>query len=169
MKELNKEKLNEYKESKEVLYIYKLPCSLYDSGYEYIIIGNVKEDFYGNVRYFKPSDWFCRIGSGSLLPTVCATLNKSGKIKEYVNIYQKPDIIKLRFLIQRSVVNPSQSLIILTPEEIIQESLWGIQVIKEFKVNRIDVFKTDTTSSIAFQEFMKVSEPIYKMWKEKNE
>jgi hypothetical protein len=47
--------------------------------------------------------------------------------------------------------------------------LWGIQVVKEFKVNRVDVFKTDINSTVAFQEFMKVSEPIYKMWKEKNE
>lgn len=164
--EINKEQIVVLKENKEVLYFYKLPCSLYHSGFEYVIVGNILKDAYDNVRYFKSEDWFARIESGSLLPLVCSTLNKSGKIKEYVNIYQKPDIIKLRLLIQRSVLNSTD---ILTPKEVIQESLWGIQVIKEFKVNRVDVFKTDINPTVAFQEFMKVSEPIYKMWKEKNE
>ena len=164
--EINKEQIVALKENKEVLYFYKLPCSLYHSGFEYVIVGNILKDAYDNVRYFKSEDWFARIESGSLLPLVCSTLNKSGKIKEYVNVYQKPDIIKLRLLIQRSVLNSTD---ILTPKEVIQESLWGIQVIKEFKVNRVDVFKTDINPTVAFQEFMKVSEPIYKMWKEKNE
>ena len=164
--EINKEQIVALKENKEVLYFYKLPCSLYHSGFEYVIVGNILKDAYDNVRYFKSEDWFARIESGSLLPLVCSTLNKSGKIKEYVNVYQKPDIIKLRLLIQRSVLNSTD---ILTSKEVIQESLWGIQVIKEFKVNRVDVFKTDINSTVAFQEFMKVSEPIYKMWKEKNE
>ena len=164
--EINKEQIIALKENKEVLYFYKLPCSLYHSGFEYVIVGNILKDAYDNVRYFKSEDWFARIESGSLLPLVCSTLNKSGKIKEYVNVYQKPDIIKLRLLIQRSVLNSTD---ILTPKEVIQESLWGIQVIKEFKVNRVDVFKTDINPTVAFQEFMKVSEPIYKMWKEKNE
>lgn len=164
--EINKEQIVALKENKEVLYFYKLPCSLYHSGFEYVIVGNILKYAYDNVRYFKSEDWFARIESGSLLPLVCSTLNKSSKIKEYVNIYQKPDIIKLRLLIQRSVLNSTG---VLTPKEVIQESLWGIQVVKEFKVNRVDVFKTDINSTVAFQEFMKVSEPIYKMWKEKNE
>lgn len=118
--EINKEQIVALKENKEVLYFYKLPCSLYHSGFEYVIVGNILKDAYDNVRYFKSEDWFARIESGSLLPLVCSTLNKSGKIKEYVNVYQKPDIIKLRLLIQRSVLNSTD---ILTPKEVIQESL----------------------------------------------
>ena len=38
---MEKNKLQELKENKEVKYIYKLPCSLYDDGFEYIVIGNV--------------------------------------------------------------------------------------------------------------------------------
>lgn len=169
MNELTKEKLNEYKENKEVLYIYKLPCSLYNSRFEYIIVGNVQKEDYNNVRYFKPEDWFYRIGSGSLLPTVCATLTKSGKVKEYVNIYQKPDIIKLRALLICSFNNSTQFNNKLTSQEILQESLWGSQVIKEFRVNRVDVFNTKLNMETAYKNFIDSSEPIYKMWREKNE
>lgn len=31
--------------------------------------------------------------NGSLLPYVCSTIGKSGKIKEYLNIFKKPDVI----------------------------------------------------------------------------
>lgn len=37
---MNKEKLSELKENKEILYIYRIPCSLSD--YQYVVIGNVK-------------------------------------------------------------------------------------------------------------------------------
>ena len=99
--------------------------------------------------------------SGSLLPYVCSILSKSGKIKEYVNIYEKPDIIKLRrYIIAR--VTYLQGINKDLPNidmDITRECLWGIQIIKESKVNRIDVFK----------DFITISEPIYKMWKECNE
>lgn len=171
MRSFSKEEIQALKENKEVLYFYKLPCSLFDSGFQYIIVTDAPEppEKYDNVKYLSSQCWFQRMQNGSLLPIVCTSLGKSYKIKEYVSVYVKPDIIKLRKLLKNSLLGACKYPWSLSDDEIIQESLWGIQVIKEGRVNRIDVFKTDTTSSIAFQEFMKVSEPIYKMWREKNE
>lgn len=171
MRSFSKEEIQALKENKEVLYFYKLPCSLFDSGFQYIIVTDALEppEKYDNVKYLSSQCWFQRMQNGSLLPIVCTSLGKSYKIKEYVSVYVKPDIIKLRKLLKNSLLGACKYPWSLSDDEIIQESLWGIQVIKEGRVNRIDVFKTDTTSSIAFQEFMKVSEPIYKMWREKNE
>lgn len=164
---MTKEELKTYKENKEVKFIYKLPCSLYDEGYEYIIIGNniVSKD--DNVRIFSLEDWFIRIKSGSLLPYVCSILSKSGKVKEYINIYEKPNIINLRkYITERSAAYNIDCLRNID-KELIQECLWGIQVIREFKVNRIDVFKEQIKNP--FGEFMMASAPIYKMWIENNE
>lgn len=171
MRSFSKEEIQALKENKEVLYFYKLPCSLFDSGFQYIIVTDALEppEKYDNVKYLSSQCWFQRMQNGSLLPIVCTSLGKSYKIKEYVSVYVKPDIIKLRKLLENSLLGACKYPWSLSDDEIIQESLWGIQVIKEGRVNRIDVFKTDTTSSIAFQEFMKVSKPIYKMWREKNE
>lgn len=171
MRSFSKEEIQALKENKEVLYFYKLPCSLFDSGFQYIIVTDAPEppEKYDNVKYLSSQCWFQRMQNGSLLPIVCTSLGKSYKIKEYVSVYVKPDIIKLRKLLKNSLLGACKYPWSLSDDEIIQESLWGIQVIKEGRVNRIDVFKTDITSSIAFQEFMKVSEPIYKMWREKNE
>lgn len=54
MKLFSKEDLQVLKENKEILYIYRLPCSLFDCGFEYIIVGNLSSmERYDNVRYFK--------------------------------------------------------------------------------------------------------------------
>lgn len=54
MKSFSKEEIQALKENKEVLYFYKLPCSLFDSGFQYIIVGNLSSiERYDNVRYFK--------------------------------------------------------------------------------------------------------------------
>ena len=37
---MDKEQLNALKEKEEVKFIYRLPCSLFDNGFEYVIIGN---------------------------------------------------------------------------------------------------------------------------------
>lgn len=164
---MTKEELKAYKENKEVKFIYKLPCSLYDEGYEYIIVGNniVSKD--DNVRIFSLEDWFIRIKSGSLLPYVCSILSKSGKVKEYINIYEKPDIINLRkYIMERSAIYNIEHIRDID-KELMQECLWGIQVIRELKVNRIDVFKEKIKNP--FEEFMIASAPIYKMWIENNE
>lgn len=169
---ISKENIQSLKESKEVLCIYRLPCSLYNSGFEYIIIANILDNIedFDNVRYFNSGQWFDRMQSGSLLPIVCATLSKTGKIKEYVNVYIKPDIIKLRkYILNRftELQETFDNLKFNLENEISQECLWGIQVIKESKVNRVDVFKEKIQNPL--KDFIIAVEPIYKMWKEKNE
>ena len=150
---MTKEELTKLKENKGIKFIYKIPCSLYEEGFEYIIVGDINTFIKDNIRAFSLDDWFLRMYAGSLLPYVCSTLTKSGKIKEYLNIYEKPDLMKLRkFILSNEYTN-----------EIIQECLWGIQVIEEFKVNRPDVFKTKCSSTEALNKFMKAVDPIYKM------
>ena len=156
---MTKEELNEYKKNKEVKFIYKLPCSFYPEGCEYVIIGNNITAKDNNIRVFSFEDWFEKIKLGSLLPYVCSILPRSGKIKEYINIYEKPNIINLRnYLINQSATCNFKSNL---DKELVQECLWGIQVIKEFKVNRIDVFKEKINNP--FDEFIIASAPIYQM------
>lgn len=149
---MTKEEINQLKEDKDIKFVYKIPCSLYDNGYRYIIIGNISSSNIGNIWKFSLDDWFLRMYCGSLLPYVCSTLPKSCKIKEYLNIYEKPDLLKLRKFI----------LSLKNSEEIIQESLWGLQIIKEFKVNRPDVFKIKWTESKAIKSFLEAVEPMFK-------
>lgn len=143
--------LNTLKQNKEIKYIFKLPNSYYEDGFEYIIVGNV-EDKIPNSRIFTTEQWFNKMDSGSLLPYVCAILPKKYKVKEYLNIYSKPDVLKLRRLITS-----------LDGIELMQECLWGIQVIKEFKVNRPDVFKDKSSLFTAIDDFYDAVDPIYKM------
>ena len=60
--------------------------------------------YYDNVKYLSSQCWFQRMQNGSLLPIVCTSLGKSYKIKEYVSVYVKPDIIKLRKLLENSLL-----------------------------------------------------------------
>jgi hypothetical protein len=143
--------LDTLKQNKEIKYIFKLPNSYYEEGFEYIIVGNV-EDEIPNSRIFTTEQWFDKINSGSLLPYVCSILPKKYKVKEYLNIYSKPDVLKLRRLITS-----------LDGIELIQECLWGIQVIKEFKVNRPDVFKDTNSLFNAVDSFYEAVDPIYRM------
>ena len=49
---MNKEEIKELKENKDIKFIYKLPCSFFDEGFEYIIIGyntNIEDN---NVQVF---------------------------------------------------------------------------------------------------------------------
>lgn len=166
---MTKEEIKQLKEDKDIKFIYKIPCSFYEEGYEYIIVGENMIPKNDNARFFNLDDWFSIMKSGSLLPYVCSILPKSGKIKEYVNIYEKPDIIKLRRYIISEItylqgINKDLPNIDM---DITRECLWGIQVIKESKVNRIDVFKEKIVNPL--KDFMTISEPIYKMWKEYNE
>lgn len=141
----------DFKHNENIKYCYKLPNSSKESGFEYIIIGDIKDSI-PDSRIFTMDEWFKKMESGSLLPYVCCTLSKKYKIKEYLNIYSKPDVLKLRRLI-----------LDLDGDELIQECLWGIQVIKEFKVNRPDVFKDKTSLFTAIDDFYDAVDPIYKM------
>lgn len=151
---MNKEKIKELKENKDIKFIYKLPCSFFDEGFEYIIIGyntNIEDN---NVQVFTIDGWFLLIKSGSILPYVCATLPKSGKIKEFINIYEKPNVLALKHYVNA----------LTDKKKFIQECLWGEQFIKEGKVNRVDVFKNNYfDSEDACNRFAKVIDPIYKM------
>lgn len=150
---MTKDELKNYKENKDIKFIYKIPCSLYKEGFEYIIIGNLLTEKKENIRFFNLDDWFVRMKSGSLLPYVCSTLSKSGKIKEFLNIYDKPNLLNLRSFL----LHATEDI------EIIQEGLWGLQVLKEFKVNRPDVFKSKYTSDEVLRLFLSAVDPMYKM------
>jgi hypothetical protein len=42
--------------------------------------------------------------AGSLLPYVCSTLTKQRKIKEYLNIYERPNLLEFRkFILSDSI------------------------------------------------------------------
>lgn len=142
--------LNDLKQNGEIKFIYKLPNSSYEEGFEYIIVGELEE--FPNSRIFTLDEWFKRMENGSLLPYVCATLPKRNKVKEYLNIYSKPDVLKLRRLI-----------LDLEGSELIQECLWGVQVIREMKVNRPDVFKDKNSIFTAVDDFYAAVDPMYKM------
>lgn len=88
---MTKEELQKIKDNKEIKFAYRIPCSFYPEGYEYIIVGGSVKG--SNVRCFTIEEWFNIMEKGSLLPYVCSTIGKSGKIKEYLNIYKKPDVV----------------------------------------------------------------------------
>lgn len=77
MRSFSKEEIQALKENKEVLYFYKLPCSLFDSGFQYIIVTDALEppEKYDNVKYLSSQCWFQRMQNGSLLPIVCTTVH----------------------------------------------------------------------------------------------
>ena len=67
-------------------------------------------------------------------------------------MYQKPDMLKLRHYV----------LNINNEKDIIQECRWGIQCIKEGKVNRIDIFKDSYSVQDVRSDFLELVAPIYK-------
>lgn len=113
---MNKKLLKILKESKRIKYIYRIANFLYKEGYEYIVIGDLsQEDFLKSfsiqsniVRYFTIDDWFIRMQSGSLLPYVCSILSKANKIKEYLNIYSKPDLLAFRKLVKSGILSDNE-------------------------------------------------------------
>lgn len=148
---MNKINISENLES--VYFLYKLPCSLYKNGFENIIVGDFKSKRLIGDTYININDWFSMMTNGSLLPYVCNTLSKSYKIKEYINIYSKPDPLKTRSYISK----------LSDKSDVIRECLWTIQFVKEGKVNRPDVFKTQKSYSEVLKEFYDIVDPIYYM------
>lgn len=49
---MNNESIKQLKENKEIKFIYKIPCSLYTEGYEFIIVGDNISITDTNVRLF---------------------------------------------------------------------------------------------------------------------
>ena len=159
---MNKKLLQTLKDAKTIKYIYRIANTIYDEGVEYIIIGDLsKESFLkefqnlpNNIRYFTLNDWFIRMQSGSILPYVCSTLSKVNKIKEYLNIYLKPDLLKFRKLVCSDK---------LSNIECIQECLWAIQIIQEGRVNRVNVLKSEYNKSEIVSLFLKEVDLRYKL------
>ncbi|MEG0773595.1 hypothetical protein [Clostridium sp.] len=152
---MTKKELQELKKSQDIKFIYKIPCSLYayPDNIQYIIIGDIQTQDKNNIRMFSLDDWFLRMNNGSFLPYVCSTLSRAYKIKEYLNIYNIPNLLTFRKFI----------LSIDTPSEIIQECLWAMQFIKEYKVNRPDVFHKVYDHKKILNAFLTTIEPMYKM------
>lgn len=154
--QMTNEQLNTLKEDKSILYIYKIPCSL-NNNFQYVIIGDTVTKYDNYDCYFKLDDWFSLLDKGSLLPYVCSTIGKRGKIKESINIYKKPDLLALRkYILTESI-----------PEwRLFQEILWAKQIQTEFKINRPDVFKIikfDTESTKKYlQDFLRSTDNMYK-------
>lgn len=150
---MSKEDINTLKESKDIKFIYSIPCSLFDSKIEYIIVGDVLTKIEDNVRQFSFESWFELMDKGSLLSYMCAISDRKHKIKEFLNIYDKPDLLKFR----KYVLTEE-----LPDKEVIQECLWACQIITEFRVNRPDVFVDKITKGEALSRFLELVDPMYK-------
>ena len=152
---MDKAQLDKLKEDAGILYMYKIPCSYFEDKFQWIIVGTKKKRI-KQTSYYTKEEWFDLLKSGSLLPYVCATLGKAGKIKEFVNIYERPDVLVLRKYLLTSKI-PDWRLF--------QECCWADQIMTEFKVNRPDVFKNvEFTKEIAKNEmvkFLSKIEPMY--------
>lgn len=101
MSNINIEKL---KYNDDIRYIYLIPNSLFEDKMQYVLIGNIKTDKEDNVFCYSLEDWFQKMKSGDLLPYACATLSKKYKPKEYLNIYDKPNMLTFRKYILNSTL-----------------------------------------------------------------
>ena len=149
----SKEDIIKLKENSEIKFIYEIPNSLYENGYEYVIVGDLETKTEENLRQFNFEDWFLRMQAGSLLPYVCSIAIRKHKIKEFLNIYDRPDLLKFRKFV----------LTVKLPDnEVIQECLWACQIISEFRVNRPDVFTKEISKEDALSQFLTLVDPIFK-------
>ena len=137
--------ISKLKNNDDIKYIYTIPNSLLEDGLQYILIGDIKTDQDNNVFCYSLKDWFNKMKSGDLLPYACATLKKKYKPKEYLNIYDKPDMLKFR----KYILNCN-----LSNWEIEQQLLWAIQILDEYKINRHDVFASKNNFNAVFNEFL---------------
>lgn len=53
---MTKEEIRQLKENKDIKFIYKIPCSLYEKGYEYIVVGGNITSKNDNVTFFSLDD-----------------------------------------------------------------------------------------------------------------
>ena len=149
----NKSDILKLKQDSGIKFIYEIPES---SNFEYIIVGDVETKVEDNVRYFSLEDWFTRMRAGSLLPYVCSTLTKQRKIKEYLNIYERPNLLAFRkFILSDSIPK----------KEVNQECGWALQIMSEFKVNRPNINQEIDHLKL----FLKEIDPTFKYYCSKNE
>lgn len=137
--------VSKLKNNDNIRYIYTIPNSLFEDGLQYILIGDIKTDNENNVFCYSLDDWFSKMKAGDLLPYACATLKKKYKPKEYLNIYEKPDILKFR----RYILNCN-----LSDWEVEQQLLWAMQILTEYKINRYDVFPSKCDFKALFSDFL---------------
>lgn len=148
MIEVNKLKYND-----DIKYIYIIPNSLFEDKKQYVVIGDIKTDHEDNLFCYSLDDWFIKMKAGDLLPYACATLNKRYKPKEYLNIYDKPDMLKFR----KYILSAS-----LSDWETEQQLSWALQIINEFKINRYDVFASKNDFKALFSEFLSRIDGMFK-------
>ena len=134
------------KNNEDIRYIYTIPNSMFDDGLQYILIGDIITAQEDDVFCYSFNDWFNKMESGDLLPYACATLSRKYKPKEYLNIYDKPDLLKFR----KYILNCN-----LSNWEIEQQILWAIQILDEYKINRYDVFTSKNDFKAILNEFLK--------------
>lgn len=53
---MTKEEIRQLKENKDIKFIYKIPCSFYEEGYEYIVVGDNITSKNDNVIFFSLDD-----------------------------------------------------------------------------------------------------------------
>lgn len=142
------------KENKDIKYIYKIPCSYLEEGFLYVIIGTLAEPIKDNaILYMSLEKWFERMQQGDLLMYACATLPKKYRLKEHLNIYTKPDLLKFRKFILSTH---------LSDLEICLETNWAEQILTEWKINRYDVVKTEPNVAVSLSRFLAIIDPMYK-------
>lgn len=137
--------VSKLKNNDNIRYIYTIPNSLFPDGLQYILIGDIKTAKEDNVFCYSMDDWFLKMKNGNLLPYACATLKKKYKPKEYLNIYDKPDILKFR----KYILNCD-----LPDWEVEQQLFWAMQILNEFRINRYDAFASKNDFKALFSEFL---------------
>lgn len=137
--------VSKLKNNDDIKYIYLIPNSLFDNKLQYILIGDITTDNEDNVFCYSLEDWFSKMSSGDLLPYACAILKKKYKPKEYLNIYNKPDMLTFR----KYILNSNMS-----DWETEQQLNWAIQIIEEGTINRFDVFASKNDFKSLYSEFL---------------
>lgn len=137
--------VNKLKNNENIKYIYLIPNSLFEDKYQYIIIGDIQTEHEDNVFCYSLEDWFKKMSSGDLLPYACAILKKKFKPKEFLNIYNKPDILTFR----KYILNSD-----LSEWEIEQQLNWAIQIIDENTINRFDAFASKSNFKAVYSSFL---------------
>lgn len=137
--------VSKLKNNEDIKYIYLIPNSLFDNKLQYILIGDIATDNEDNVFCYSLEDWFSKMSSGDLLPYACAILKKKYKPKEYLNIYNKPDMLTFR----KYILNSNMS-----DWETEQQLNWAIQIIEEGTINRFDTFASRGDFKTLYSEFL---------------
>lgn len=141
--------INLLKNNDDIKYIYLIQNSLFEDKLQYILIGDIPTNSEGEVFCYSLEDWFDLMKSGSLIPYACATLSKKYKPKEFLNIYEKPDLMQFRKYILNCDLLDWQKH---------QQLFWILQVMDEFKINRYDAFASKSDFKALLSQFLRKME-----------